>query len=404
MRQGRSVDQISKAKQLRITSMVAALLMEGEAAYCAYNARTVFAPHSLASGRFFGALNLDLAIVLVVNSLAFWISSYVWGRYLRSLQWTRAASWAVRQGIHNAPATPSQPAAISAEQTMPGTMTFGPFARSWSQNARLNLVAGLILLFCGLLISVFLGILFSLYLATDPSLQIPLLGTPVTEWMIVVAACVIWMSFDATTGLQLVRRARRGLVTDRIIADERALILAPGNARKPRTPLAAPTLGALQARYLAGALIGLLGLVALASLAAGVPLRWVAGGAGVCVLAFTLGALIRRSATTAHRRGEATRTGLWPVRRSIVSIKQSSSPAPIAWSHIRGFFLLDHWRGIGVEYAIYGVHTGTRLLTWAIASNAREAVLTSHDTLCRLIVTRTGLALRDVSAVVNQPY
>jgi hypothetical protein len=75
----------------------------------------------------------------------------------------------------------------------------------------------------------------------------------------------------------------------------------------------------------------------------------------------------------------------------------------IAWPEVRAFYRVvtgtDNPRKVQMTYT---VEARGRKLSWRVTARTRKAVLADHERLCRLIVTHTGLPLRDVSTALRE--
>lgn len=75
----------------------------------------------------------------------------------------------------------------------------------------------------------------------------------------------------------------------------------------------------------------------------------------------------------------------------------------ISWYTVRSFFMIVYpGKEEGKHYTIYALDAHDVLLLWHISHRTRPRVLAAHERFCRLIVTRTKLPLRDLSAAVEK--
>lgn len=75
----------------------------------------------------------------------------------------------------------------------------------------------------------------------------------------------------------------------------------------------------------------------------------------------------------------------------------------ISWYTVRSFFMIVYpGKKEGKQYILYALDAHDVLLLWRISHRTRPSVLAAHERFCRLIVTRTKLPLRDLSAAVEK--
>lgn len=75
----------------------------------------------------------------------------------------------------------------------------------------------------------------------------------------------------------------------------------------------------------------------------------------------------------------------------------------ISWYDVRSFFMIVYpGKKEEKQYTLYALDAHDVLLLWRISHRTRPRILGAHERLCRLIVTRTKLPLRDLSAAVEK--
>jgi hypothetical protein len=79
------------------------------------------------------------------------------------------------------------------------------------------------------------------------------------------------------------------------------------------------------------------------------------------------------------------------------------SRSTIYWSAARSFFVINY-TGKKAEswHSFYALDAHDMLLFWHISYRTKASILAAHERLCRLIVTRTKLPLRDLSAAADK--
>lgn len=75
----------------------------------------------------------------------------------------------------------------------------------------------------------------------------------------------------------------------------------------------------------------------------------------------------------------------------------------LAWPEIRAFYrVVMQGDDPHNTWMTYTIATDERKLSWQVSARTRKAVLADHERLCRLVVTRTALPLRDLSTAMNE--
>ncbi len=123
------------------------------------------------------------------------------------------------------------------------------------------------------------------------------------------------------------------------------------------------------------------------------------------IIGFALGgsalrALPRWGQMTAHADAEGLRWRVGRVERAR------------AWRDVRSFSRIGATRlaGDGVVYGAFNAFSGViylldgpdASLIWTVMSTADDSQYAASDLLCRLVVSRTGLPLRDLTAIANE--
>lgn len=97
------------------------------------------------------------------------------------------------------------------------------------------------------------------------------------------------------------------------------------------------------------------------------------------------------------RRGMWLAADDWGVRR--IRARRLRERIEVPWHEARAFFRMeapsDQKHALRTVYGLYG---GDRLLAWAVTERAGAEQVAANDRLCRLIVTRTNLPLREINA------
>lgn len=411
--QGRSsTDNVAKTTFSQALNLIGALILDGASGSLAYLALTGFSliPHAarqqiFTQGALIALVGLALMFAYVILSVGPLVVVVRHNSRLNTA--IRTAPQVVAKSVDIAPLASTQPVALPRENLTPGATTFVPLRDPAHRIGRMLVIVGalqvlLAFLGSGFAIIVLIPLLASLLEANASALAS---GPTLVKWFVdfltvfMLALGVIWVGL----GLRSILRGGRVQRTYWLVADDQTIGLSNREPGAPDKAGAVPAHAAMQTRYLAGALLGVLALASFASLAAAFPIAWVAGAVGAIVAVLVIGAVVQARARSSQGTPETPNTGIWRLLRAALSPTPQPDPAPIAWGDFRAFFLLDHWRGVGgTGHAYYSLHTGERMLFWGISSNAPDAVLAGHEMLCRLIVTRTGLPLRDVSAIAGK--